>query len=52
MKDVAFREANLKPVQFRPEHQNKLGNEFRLYVNPGSTFFIGDFEDETSDFQL
>jgi len=33
MKEMALREANLRPTSICPEHRNKLGNEFLLYTN-------------------
>lgn len=34
MRGTAYQELKLRPVNFRPEHQNKLGNEFLLYCSP------------------
>lgn len=33
MREVAYQGLHLKPVLFRPQHRNKLGNEFLLYTN-------------------
>ena len=41
MAAIALREADLKPVAFQPKHTNKLGNDFRLYVNAEPSSLVG-----------
>lgn len=46
VKDVAARELGLRPVAFRPQHKNKLGNEFMLYcTQPPLTPALGAWPD-------
>ena len=53
MSIVAYTSAGLRPVQFRPCHRNKLGNEFRLYCDRDPlTAELGGFDldlDSSSD---
>jgi len=43
MREVALEKANLRPVEFRPEHENKLGNDFMLYTNQSPSPLLGGF---------
>lgn len=41
MKDAAARLLQLRPAAFRPEHKNKLGNDFYLYSNVTPSASLG-----------
>eukprot|EP00210_Caulerpa_lentillifera_P003072 g2934.t1 len=43
MQEVALKKAKLKPVKFRPQHKNKLGNEFMLYTNKEPSNLLGGY---------
>lgn len=33
MEDLAYKLLTLKPCNFKPQHERKLGNEFKCYSN-------------------
>ncbi|OAY75596.1 protein-lysine N-methyltransferase N6AMT2-like isoform X1 [Ananas comosus] len=43
-KDRALELLNVKPCSFRPQHANKLGNEFRLFTNYDPAERLGGWE--------
>lgn len=49
MRDLAYREMQLKPVVFRPVHSQKLGNEFLLYCNQDTASDLGGWDNELLD---
>ncbi|KAL5210126.1 hypothetical protein ABZP36_005749 [Zizania latifolia] len=43
-KDRAFELLNVRPCGFKPQHSNKLGNEFRLFTNYDPADRLGGWE--------
>ncbi|KAG8098156.1 hypothetical protein GUJ93_ZPchr0013g37791 [Zizania palustris] len=43
-KDRAFELLNVRPCGFKPQHSNKLGNEFRLFTNYDPAGRLGGWE--------
>lgn len=51
MREAAARLLQLRPATFRPEHKNKLGNDFLLYSNVTPSARLGGW-DQTEDLSL
>ena len=44
MREAAARLLQLRPAAFRPEHKNKLGNDFLLYSNVTPSVRLGGWD--------